>query len=258
MRTDKTRRVGRQPSPTVPLVRGGPIRQPGRIASTLFGLTRRQVLSLLFGQPDQTFYAREVARRTGGAVGAVQRELQILVSAGILRRAESGRQVYYQADSQSPIFQELRSIVAKTDVVPTLAAALAILGPRAELAFVFGSTASGRATNESDIDLFVVGDATLGDAVDALAAAQTALGREINPVVQTRAEFARRVAGGDHFLTRVLEGPRLFVIGDADVLDRLGTQQLADDAHNKPARGRRSAGARSARPARQPVHRPQR
>ena len=57
----------------------------------MFGLTRRQVLGLLFGQPEQAFYAREVARLTGGAMGPVQRELQALVAAGMLERTERGR-----------------------------------------------------------------------------------------------------------------------------------------------------------------------
>ena len=149
---------------------------------------------------------REVSRLTGGALGAVQRELTGLVSAGILERSVRGRQVYYQADRRCPVFEELRSIVTKTSgLADPLRASLTMLAPRIDAAFVFGSLARGCAGSpQSDVDVFVVGQVTLGQVVDALATSEQALGREINPVVQSAEEFSRRVAAGDHFVTRVL------------------------------------------------------
>ena len=254
MRTQSRRSASRLSHLDLPSVRGGSLRQPGRVAATLFGLTRRQVLGLTYGRPDQAFYAREVARTTGGAIGAVQRELQELVSAGILERTERGRQVYYQANRQCPIFEELRTIVAKTSgLVDVLLAALSGPADRIEVAFVFGSMANGTGGNNSDVDLFVVGEVSFGDVVDALVGTSESLGREVNPVVQSAREFRRRVSAGDHFVSRLLGGPRMFVIGDDDVLDRLGTQRVAGAAHDKPAGNSRTARRGPARPARQPV-----
>ncbi len=132
MRTSKQPRVGRGHGPGRFASRGAPRRRAGRgeddgpLASTLFGLTRRDVLGLLYTRPDEAFYVREVARLTGGALGAVQRELTELVSAGILERSVRGRQVYYQADRRCPVFEELRSIVTKTSgLADPLRAALA-------------------------------------------------------------------------------------------------------------------------------------
>jgi len=229
------------------------------LSATLFGLTRQQVLGLLFGRPDESFYVREIARLTGGGLGAVQRELTTLVSAGILERTVRGRQVYYQAARRGLVFEELRSIVAKTSgLAEPVRAALASLAPGVQAAFIFGSLAADGGSSESDVDLFVIGDSSLGQVVDALADAERQIGREINPVVQSAVEFSRRVAAGDHFVTRLLEAPKLYLIGDADVLGRLGAQRVADAAPNQPARDRRPARDRAARPGRQQSPRRQR
>jgi len=194
----------------------------GLLADTLFGRTRRQVLSLLYGRPDESFYVREVARATGSAPSAVQKELAALANAGILERSARGREVYFTANRNSPVFGELRSLVAKTSGVEfVIRDALKPLESRIAAAFLFGSVAKGEETAASDVDLFVIGLAGLGDVVDALGPAQQALGRDINPVVQMPAEFSRRVKAKDHFVTSVLAAPRLFVIGDQHGLEGL-------------------------------------
>jgi hypothetical protein len=57
--------------------------------------------------------------------------------------------------------------------------------------------------------------------------AEEALGRAVNPVLYPEAEFRQKLAEGQHFLTTVMVEPKLFVIGDADVLDRVAQQGLA-------------------------------
>lgn len=256
MRTARNLAALRLPSPDV---RDASVRQAGRVSSTLFGLTRRLVLGLLYGHSDQAFYAREVARLTGGAMGAVQRELQELASAGIIERSELGRQVYYQANRQCPVFEELRDIITKTSGLgAVLRAALSVLNDRVDVAFVFGSLARGTESSESDVDLFVVGDVTFGAVVDAVGGANESLGREVNPVVQSAQEFTRRVGSGDHFVSSVLAAPRMFVIGDDDVLGRLGAARVADPARVESPGNRRAAGRGATRPARQPIKRRQR
>ena len=51
--------------------------------------------------------------------------------------------------------------------------------------------------------------------------ARELLGRDINPTVYTPAEFRRKRSGKDHFLTRVLDRPILFVIGSSDELEKI-------------------------------------
>jgi len=80
----------------------------------LFGQTKRRLLILLYGSPNEAYYLRQLVRAGGLSLGAVQREVKRLTAAGILRRTVRGNQVYYQADRDCPIFVELQGLVAKT------------------------------------------------------------------------------------------------------------------------------------------------
>ncbi len=200
------------------------------LAATLFGQTRRRILALLFGQTDQEFFVREIARATDTAPGAVQREVTLLHTAGIIARRTRGKHVFYRADRQCPVFPELESIIAKTiGLVGVLRHALKPLHNRIDAAFVFGSMARAEATSESDVDLFVVGDLAFRDIVECVRAAEAKLSRDVNPVVQSAQEFGKRAAAADHFLLGVLRQPKLFVFGGEDELGRLGAERLVDE-----------------------------
>lgn len=192
------------------------------IAVALFGKTRRAILSLIFSHTDKAFFLRQIARSLDSGMGAVQRELAQLVDAGILTKTASGRQVYFQANSQCLIFNELRQLVVKTmGVGDTLKSTLMALGSRIVCAFIYGSMASGRVTGDSDIDLMVIGELPFGEVVSALHPIQETLGREINPTVYQEAEFTAKLAAGHHFLKTVLAGEKIFLVGDANELEKM-------------------------------------
>src|SRR5205809_7747461 len=83
-------------------------------AALLFGSTRRRVLGWLLGHADEAYYLRELVRHTGGAVGAVQRELEQLTAAGLVRRDVRGKQVSFQANREAAIFAELAVLCSQT------------------------------------------------------------------------------------------------------------------------------------------------
>jgi uncharacterized protein len=211
-------------------------RSAGRsISSVLFGGTRRAILSLLYGHPDRSYYLREIVRSTGFGLGSVQRELAQLTAGGILRRWQSGHQVYFQANSDSPVFKELRSLITKTaGLAETLREALLPLGDRICIALVYGSVARGEETQQSDVDVLIVGDISFAEAVKALGAAQERLERDINPSVYPLAEFRSRLAEQHYFIREVMSGPKIFIVGDADELERLAGARVAAETHAGP------------------------
>src|SRR5437867_4145820 len=79
------------------------------LSKLLFEQSRRSILTLLYGHADEQFYLREIARRAGTGIGATQRELGQLTEAGLLHRLRRGNQVYYRANRENPIFEELTS-----------------------------------------------------------------------------------------------------------------------------------------------------
>jgi len=196
--------------------------------TALFGKIRRAVLSLLYARADEEFYIRQILRTIGAGHGSVLRELKRLAEAGILRRTARGRQVYYQANPDSPIFPELKSLIVKTaGIVDILVNAMAPLAERIKIAFIFGSIAKGEETRRSDIDLLVIGDVSFMDVVTNLQIAQKNTGREINPTVYPLKEFKLKIETNQHFLATILDGPKLFLIGDENELSRLAKKRLA-------------------------------
>ena len=176
--------------------------------------TRRKVLAWLLMHPDRSIHLRELARRTQVTPGTLKKELDALSRAGLLLSQRVGNQVQFQANVQHPVFPELQALVRKTvGLTDVLQQALSPLQPEIDLAFVFGSMASGSAHAGSDVDVMVVGNVGFGQVVDALHSAQTTLGREINPKVMSTAEWAQKRAEGNPFVQELLNKPKLILHG---------------------------------------------
>jgi predicted nucleotidyltransferase len=213
------------------------------IAEALFGQTKRRVLALLFGRPESAFYLREIARETGSGTGAVQRELAQLVAAGLVRRSREGQHVYFSADPASPVYGEMRSLLAKTaGIADVLRAALTELPKKAKVlvAFIYGSVAAGRHTSASDIDLMVIGRVELADLLPALRPMQERLGREVNPTIYRPEELAEPRS----FVRRVLDGPKIMLVGTDDDIGKLAGKPVAHEARPEPRGNRRPARGR--------------
>jgi predicted nucleotidyltransferase len=198
------------------------------LADLLFGRTRGAVLALLYGRADQSFYTREIAREIDASVGAVQRELENLSKVGLILRKSVGSQVHYQANRETPIFPEMRALINKTiGVFGVLSSALRPLSKQIIAAFVYGSVAREQETAQSDVDLMVVGKATLDQVLSRVSTTEKAIGRSINPTVYSVAEFKSKLATENHFLTSVLKGQKVFLLGDEDELRKMGGIRLA-------------------------------
>jgi DNA-binding transcriptional ArsR family regulator len=193
-----------------------------RLAAVLFGRSMRRILALLFGRPDRRFFLREIARAAGTSPSSLQRELAALVEAGALTQTREGRQVYYQSNPVCPIFEELKSIAAKTfGVAGELRQLLEPHAGRLRLALVFGSVAKGTAAAASDMDLLWVGELSPSEVVLGLAEAERRLGRRISVIAYSEDEFSALLAQANTFLAGVLEGPVLWLIGGEETLREL-------------------------------------
>ena len=189
------------------------------LAALLFSDYRRRVLGLLLLRPERSYHVREIARQTGTVPGTLHKELSRLADVGILSKEAQGNQVRYQANRHCVIFEELASILRKTSgLADVLATALGSLRASIDVALVFGSMASGKASEVSDIDLLVVGDVGFAEVVKVLHPAESLVGREINPKVYSREEWRRARKTDSGFLREVMERPVLLVIGDRDDL----------------------------------------
>ncbi len=199
---------------------GNKAKAPAGLADALFSTTQQRVLGLLFGQPGRSFYSSELIALAAGGSGAVQRELARLEQSGLVTVRPIGTQKHYQANPKSLLFGELTSIVRKTvGLAGPLRAALGPVASRISAAFVYGSVAKRRDTARSDIDLMLLSD-NLGypDVYRVLEPLVAKLGRTVNPTVYTHRELARRRRSGNAFVKRILEQPKVWIIGTEEDL----------------------------------------
>jgi predicted nucleotidyltransferase len=191
------------------------------MVDALFPRTKQRVLALLFGQPDRSFSTTELIGLAESGSGAVQRELDRLVASGLVTATRAGRQRLFSANRAAAIFDELRGIVDKSaGVVETVRNALAPLASRIRFAAVYGSVAKARDRATSDVDVLVVADdVTLEALYAAFEPAEARLGRRVSPTLYTTDEFRRRRAAGQAFLTKVLGGAHVVLMGSADAAE---------------------------------------
>ncbi len=199
-----------------------PLGQPSTgVADVLFTKVQQRVLGVLFGNPDRSFYANEIINLAKTGTGAVQRELARLQASGLVTAEQIGRQKHYQANRSSPVFEELRGLVLKTvGLADVVRVAIKPLEEQVFAAFVYGSVAKGSDTTGSDIDLMVISDSlTYAEIFGALESAIEQLGRPVNPTVYSRNEISKRIHEKNSFVTRVLAGRKIWIIGSDDDIE---------------------------------------
>jgi predicted nucleotidyltransferase len=185
------------------------------LSNALFSKVQQRVLALIFGQPERSFYTSEIIRNVQSGTGAVERELTRLQQSGLVSVERIGNQKHYRANSQSPIFEELRSIVVKTvALTEPLRKSLAPYSDEIKAAFVYGSVAKGTDTVRSDIDLMVIGDElNYSELYAALQNAEDVLHRTISPMFLSFEDWWRKASGKRSFIRKVNALPKIFIFG---------------------------------------------
>jgi predicted nucleotidyltransferase len=192
----------------------------------LFPTVRAGVLSATLLQPERWWFMTELARQLGVTPSSLQRELEALVGSGILLRRQDGRRIYYKANTESPVFPEMKGLIEKTaGIVPSLEAALSGFDEQIELALLYGSVARGEEKSGSDVDLMIVGPLKQIDLLPALRKLESRLRREVNVTLFSSEEFHSKLAAGDHFLKAVLKGKTISLKGALDELEETASRQ---------------------------------
>jgi predicted nucleotidyltransferase len=174
---------------------------------------RQRLLVYYFTNPAARLHLRDLAEQLSIDPSNLSKELGRLEREGLFRSEVSGRQKYFQLNREYPLFDEVRSIVAKTiGAVPLLAQSLkGIEG--IEEAYLYGSFARNQQDAASDIDVLVIGTPR-GEAVaEVMRKLERHLGREVNYTVLTRKEFDSRRDRKDTFLENVWHNKRVPLIG---------------------------------------------
>lgn len=200
----------------------------------LFSKIRQGVLAATFGQPERWWFLSELASQLETSPSSLQRELESLSASGLLRQKRDGRRLYFQAESNSPMFADLRSIVEKTfGVIIGLKDSVSAFEGRIRCAFVYGSVARSQEHALSDVDVMVIGSVRLSDLAPLLLALERRFNREFNATCYSTQEFRKKVRSENHFLTSVLKEQKIFLKGDEHELEKLAGQPNGSNSHDE-------------------------
>ena len=192
-----------------------------RLAELLSSRARAEIFRLLFSGSGEELHVREIERRSGLNDSTLRQELRKLLRLDLVQSRRDSNRVYYRAKTENPLYPEIRNLVLKTS---GLADALksTLVDKRIRVAFVFGSIARGEEKAGSDVDLMVIGQLGLRDLSRLLSGIEEKIGREVNPHVLRGEEFRKRVRAKEHFVSRVMESPKIFIIGSHHELEAMG------------------------------------
>jgi len=188
------------------------------LAQLLSSQVRAEIFGLLFDGRKASIHLRDLQRKSGMAIGSIQKEIAHLKEMDIVVPERDGNRLYYAANSEHPLYREICGLVEKTSgIAERLKTALKSL-PGIECAFIFGSIAKGKEKGHSDIDLIVIGDLGLRALAPKLKELTNRMEREINPHVFSRKSWREKLKKRDHFAKSILSEKKVFLIGDEDVL----------------------------------------
>jgi predicted nucleotidyltransferase len=196
------------------------------MVDALFPAVRTGVLSATMLQPEHWWFMTELARHLEITPSSLQRELESLVSAGILLRRQDGRRTYFKANTDAPLFPDLKGMLEKTaGIVPAIQSALQPFEEQIEIALLYGSVARGKEHSASDVDLMIVGTLQQIDLLPALRKLEETFRREVNATLFSSEEFHRKLAAKDHFVYSVLQGKTTLLKGTLHELEETASRQ---------------------------------
>ncbi|UHS62861.1 nucleotidyltransferase domain-containing protein [Agrobacterium vaccinii] len=147
----------------------------------MFSKRQQKILRALLLHPRREFGTNELIAIGGPGVGAGRNVIRALIKAGVVVAAKRRNQLVYSVNTNSPIYEELRSIMRKTfGIANVVADELGPIRERISEAFVFGSVARGTERADSDVDLMIIGDVDLFELAPAVAKMEAIFERSVD------------------------------------------------------------------------------
>ena len=191
------------------------------LSEILSSRVRAEYFKIFFGIHSNEFHLREIERISGFAIGTVRQEAKKLEQLELIIKRVDGNRTYYKANRKHPLFLALHNLVLQTSGLVDVFKEY-LIDERIQFAFIFGSLAKGTENSESDIDLFVIGNLGLRDLSKLIKNPANILKREINPHVMSSSEFQNRIIEKEHFVSNVINSPKLMIFGNENDFTKLG------------------------------------
>lgn len=184
--------------------------------------TRRKLLTLFFLNAKESFYTRQIQKLIIEDYKSVQKELKSLAKNGILNCHNKGNMIFYSVNEKIPIYNELKSLIFKTEGFADILKKKLQGISGIKFAFIYGSVARGEERADSDIDLMVVGEASYDKVVKKIIEIENELQKKINFNFYGINEFLRNFNMKKTFFINVHKDKKIFLIGDEDEFKKAG------------------------------------
>jgi len=175
----------------------------------LFGSkTRTKLLSLFFGNPERSFYVREMTRVIEEQINSVRRELLNLEGIGIIKNETYDNKVYYSANNKYPYARPLTMLFStRTDVVVDVAVKPNVWEEyvRSIKNYLDCLIVTNRLPGQEGVDLLIVGDDKTKKLTHWAEVVEKKEGKPLNYVIMSRDDFQYRLNVKDRFVSEVLE-----------------------------------------------------
>jgi hypothetical protein len=208
------------------------------VIDQLFGSkTRVKLLQLFYGNPNRSFYVREITRKIDEQINSVRRELSNLLSIGIIKSETTNNRLYYEVNQEYELYRPLAEIFGGATVsvatpgseeeVDPVTASLKPLG-HIDLALYTGQFTRDE---RSGVDFLLVGDINQTQLNKYVSDLEAREGKEIRYTVMSRKEFEYRMQINDRFLLTVLESKYQLLV-DKGLLAQ--TEKVAAEEAEEP------------------------
>jgi predicted nucleotidyltransferase len=189
------------------------------LSTLITSKSRVEMLTWFFTHPGERFHYRQLETLLSCSRHSIQIELERLEKAGVLCSRKEGNIRFYWVNQGHPLYAPMKEIVFKTTgLADALKESLGPLVSKIKAAFIYGSVAKNVEDATSDIDVMVIGDVDLDDLHRAIASAEKLIDREVNVSVFDDADFRKQLKQKKAFVTDVVSGPKIFLLGGEDDL----------------------------------------
>lgn len=189
------------------------------LKSLISSKTRRLLLNTFFSNPGAEYYTRQLASMHRISVGTIHREIKQLAASGILNVRNVGNIKLFSLNKQNPVYEEIKNIIYKTEGAIKLVKDAIAHVKGIKVAFTYGSFAKGDERQDSDIDIFLIGDDIDEDRlIINISNLEKKLFKEINYTWYTESEYEKEKKKKNSFILEVINGKKVFIKGREDDL----------------------------------------
>lgn len=173
---------------------------------------KNKILGFFFLNEKKRIYVNELARQLDADPKNVYRALLSLEAGGLLRSIFEGKQRYFYCDRNAPCYENYKNIYLKTAGLEWVLKDKLKKLSRLSEAYIFGSYAGRGMSDQSDVDLLLVGEHSVLEAQKIVYRIQKDIGREINIVNVTSAELSKRIKSKDDFFYGIFKNKKLKIV----------------------------------------------